>query len=158
VAGVYTAFVLLMSWVLPLFPAQPKLGPVLHQLHEFTPPEFPLLLIVPAFVLDLLWRRTGGWSAWRQAVVSGAVFLGSFAAVQWPFATFLMSPAARNWFFGAIYFGYYTSPNSLYMRYRFLPTETGAALGTELAWAFAIAILSAWLGFAAGAWMRSVRR
>ena len=27
VAGVYSVFVLLMSWILPLFPAQPKLGP-----------------------------------------------------------------------------------------------------------------------------------
>ena len=33
VAGVYSAFVLLMSWILPLFPAQPKLGPVYHQRH-----------------------------------------------------------------------------------------------------------------------------
>src|SRR5262249_24201388 len=29
VVGVYTVFVLLMSWILPLFPAEPKLGPVL---------------------------------------------------------------------------------------------------------------------------------
>src|SRR5258708_11887838 len=28
ITGVYTAFVLIMMWVLPLFPAQPKLGPV----------------------------------------------------------------------------------------------------------------------------------
>src|SRR5205814_3521681 len=48
VAGIYSFFLLLMSWILPLFPAQPKLGPVYHQLTQFTPPEFPLLLIVPA--------------------------------------------------------------------------------------------------------------
>ena len=47
-----------MSWILPLFPAQPKLGPVYHPLTQFTPPEFPLLLIVPALALDLLWQRT----------------------------------------------------------------------------------------------------
>src|SRR6516165_10428491 len=50
VAGVYTVFVLLISWILPLFPAEPKLGPVFYPVTQFTPPEFPLLLIVPAFV------------------------------------------------------------------------------------------------------------
>src|SRR5262249_22733307 len=67
VAGIYTLFVLLMSWILPLFPAEPKLGPVLHRMHEFTPPEFPLLLVVPALVLDLLWQRTAGWGILRQS-------------------------------------------------------------------------------------------
>src|SRR5438874_2589974 len=94
VAGVYFALVLLMSWMLPLFPAQPKLGPVYHTVTQFIPPEFPLLLVIPALALDLLWQRTAAWSGWRQALVSGAVFLAAFAAVQWPFADFLMSPAA----------------------------------------------------------------
>ena len=127
-AGVYSAFVLLMSWILPLFPAQPKLGPVYHQVTQFTPPEFPLLLIVPALALDLLWQRTGDWGGWRQSLVSGAVFLAVFAAVQWPFADFLMSPAARNWFFGAKYFDYFASPNSLYVRYQFLRRRDGRAI------------------------------
>ena len=47
VAGVYILFVLLMGWILPLFPAEPKLGPVYQQVTQFIPPEFPLLLIVP---------------------------------------------------------------------------------------------------------------
>src|SRR5215469_303793 len=58
VAGVYMGFIALMSWVLPLFPAEPKLGPVLWPVHQFIPPPFPLLLIVPAFALDLLWQHT----------------------------------------------------------------------------------------------------
>jgi hypothetical protein len=158
VAGIYSVFVLLMSWILPLFPAEPKLGPVYHQTHEFTPPEFPILLIVPALVLDLIWQRTGGWGAWRQAIVSGLVFLAVLAAVQWPFADFLMSPAARNRFFGTIYFGYYTSPTSLTMRYKFLPTEAGSAFWTELSWAIATAILTTRLGLAMGNWMQRIRR
>jgi hypothetical protein len=158
VAAVYSIFVLLMSWVLPLFPAEPKLGPVYHQLHEFTPPEFPLLLIAPAFVLDLIWQRTAKWGGWVQALVSGTVFVGVFMAVQWPFANFLMSPAARNWFWGAKYFGYYASPRSLYIQYKFLPAETGAALVTEIAWTLAAAILTARLGLAAGNWMLRIKR
>src|SRR5579871_6750688 len=57
VAGVYFTFLLLIGRILPLFPAEPKLGPVYHQTTQFTPPEFPLLLIVPAFFLDLIWQR-----------------------------------------------------------------------------------------------------
>jgi len=158
VAGVYMICVLLMSWILPMFPAEPKLGPVLHQIHEFTPPEFPLLLIVPAFALDLVWQRTARWGIFKQAAVSGIVFLAVFAAVQWPFASFLMSPAARNRFFGTTYFGYYTNPNSLYMRYRFLPMESGAALWKELAFSIGTATLTSLVGLAYGNRMRRIRR
>jgi hypothetical protein len=158
VTGVYSIFVLLMSWILPLFPAQPKLGPVYQQLTHFTPPEFPLLLIVPALLLDLLWQRTAHWGSWRQAVVSGSVFLAAFAAVQWPFADFLMTPAARNWFFGAKYFGYYALPTSAYVRNLFFRAEAGADLWQELALTLATAILSARLGLAAGDWMRRIQR
>ena len=158
VTAVYSVFVLLMSWILPLFPAQPKLGPVYHQLTQFTPPEFPLLLILPALALDLLWQRTGHWRSWKQAVVSAFVFVGVFAAVQWPAADFLMSPAARNWFFGAKYFGYYSLPTSLYSRYMFVPIEAGAEFRQELALTFVTAILTTRIGLAAGDWMRRIQR
>ena len=92
VAGVYSLFLMGAIWMLPLFPAEPKLGPVYQQVTHFIPPDFPLLLIAPALALDLLRARTRAWSAWRRAAVSGALFVGVFAAVQWPFAEFLMSP------------------------------------------------------------------
>src|ERR1044071_1799459 len=90
IAGFYSVFMLAMLWILPLFPATPKLGPVYFPVHQFVPPEFPLLLIVPAAALDLLWGRTASWNKWLLALVSGAVFLAVFVAVQWPFANFLM--------------------------------------------------------------------
>ena len=158
VAGVYTLFLLLVGWILPLFPAEPKLGPVYHQVTHFVPPEFPLLIIVPAFVLDLMWQRTARWGTFRQAVTSGAVFVAVFALVQWPFANFLMSPAARNSFFGTKYFGYYVSPNGIMARYRFLPTEAGPVLWREGFVALATAIVTTWLGLAWGNWMRRLRR
>ena len=133
-AGVYTVFILLMSWILPLFPAEPKLGPLYHQVTHFVTPEFPLLLLVPAFVLNLVWQRTAEWGNLRRAVISGVVSVVVLAAVQWPFADFLMSPAARNWFFGTKYFGYYVSPNGLMADYRFVETafwrEAALALAT----------------------------
>jgi hypothetical protein len=158
VTGIYTIFVLLMSWILPLFPAEPKLGPVYHHLTQFAPPEFPLLLMVPAFVLDLLWQRTAGWGILRQAAVSGVVFLAVFWAVQWPFANFLMTPAARNWFFGTKYFGYYISPNSFLARYQFYRMEQGAQLWQEAALALATAMAAMWVGLAWGNRVSCIRR
>jgi hypothetical protein len=158
VAGVYSVFILLMSWILPLFPAEPKLGPVYVQVTHFVPPEFPLLLIVPAIALDLLWQRTERWNQWALAAVSAVVFIAAFVAVQWPFADFLMSPGARNWFFGAKYFSYFIRSTSLYLRYLFFPTEKGADFWQEWAWTFATAALTIRFGLATGNWMRGIRR
>ena len=125
----------LIGRILPLFPAEPKLGPVYQHVTHFVPPEFPLLLIVPAFVLDLLWQRTGHWPLWRQSVVSGVVFLAALAAVQWPFAYFLMSPAARNWLIGAKYFAYFQRPGShLRAAIDSSPRSTAWLLVQELVW------------------------
>src|SRR5580700_12101560 len=61
VAVIYTAILLAFEWILPLFPAEPKLGPVYQHVTHLVPLRFPLLLIVPAMVLDLLWQKTGEW-------------------------------------------------------------------------------------------------
>jgi hypothetical protein len=158
VAAVYTLFLMLIGWILPLFPAEPKLGPVYHQVTQFVPPEFPMLLIIPAFVLDLMWQRTASWGTFRQAVVSAAVFLAVFALVQWPFAGFLMTPAARNGFFGTKYFGYYVSPQGMMARYRFVVTEAGGLFWKEAFTALITAVLTTWLGLGWGNWMRRIRR
>jgi len=158
VAGVYCGFVFLMGRILTLFPAEPKLGPVYHQVTQFTPPEFPLLLIVPALALDLIWRRTARWGTARQALVSGTVFLSVFAAVQWPFADFLASPEARNWLFGTKYFGYYVAQGSLMARFGFVGAEQGSAFWREAALALVAAICTSWLGLSWGNWMQRIRR
>jgi len=158
VAAVYSLFMLGMIWILPLFPAEPKLGPVYHQVTQFIPPEFPLLFIVPAFVLDWIWARTASWGTFRQAVISGIAFVGVFAAAQWPFANFLMSPAARNALFGTKYFGYFASPNSYGMRYLFVRTEAAPLFWREWAAAVVIAIFTSWLGLAWGNRMLRIRR
>jgi hypothetical protein len=158
VAAVYSVFILLVSWILPLFPATPKLGPVYTPVHQFVPPEFPLLLIVPAAALDLVWARTAGWNRWRQAIVSGVVFVGVFLAVQWPFADFLMSPAARNWFFSTVYFGYNVPPQSLYARYLFIPPAPADVFWRGIGFAAVLASISAGLGLVWGDWMKKIRR
>jgi len=92
IAGTYTLILLAFEWILPLIPAEPKLGPVYQHITHLIPLRFPLLFIVPAIMLDLLWNKTKGWGRWELAAVSGPVFVLSFLAVQWPFANFLMSP------------------------------------------------------------------
>jgi hypothetical protein len=159
VIGIYSLFLIGCVWILPLFPATPKLGPVYQNVTHFIPPEFPLLLIVPALALDWLWARTANWKLWQQSVVSGAVFLCLIVAVQWPFATFLMSPASRNWVFGTNYFDYNLRPNDLYVRHIFFQVEkTSRQFWTEMAAALGLAMLTTRLGFGWGNWMRRIRR
>src|SRR5437773_9777625 len=52
IAAVYTGLTLFMLVLLPVFAAQPLLGPIYVQVDRFMPPAFPLLLSVPAFALD----------------------------------------------------------------------------------------------------------
>jgi hypothetical protein len=163
ITAIYTAVMLAFEWILPLFPAQPKLGPVYQHVTHLIPLRFPLLLIVPAVVLDLLWRKIGRWdwwgSRWAQAAMGGPVFLVSLIAAQWPFATFLMTPAARNWFFGMNYFAYFDPANYLYDPYAFSRGEkTLAQFWGVLASAFVISIITTRLGLAWGDWMRRIRR
>ncbi|HEV8268056.1 MAG TPA: hypothetical protein VGR00_07480, partial [Thermoanaerobaculia bacterium] len=156
--AVYSALALLLLWILPLFPAEPKLGPVFHEVTHLVPFEFPLLLVFPALLLDLLFEKKSGWGDWKLAAVAGIVFVASFLAVQWPFGDFLQSPAARNAFFGAHYMGYYTQPTWRYARFLFDPAEAAPVFARGMALAVAFAILSTRLGLAAGGFLRRVTR
>jgi hypothetical protein len=82
-AALYMLFLIGLILILPLFPAEPKLGPVYHPVHQFIPPKFPLLLIVPAFVMDLLLQRTQAWKLWLRSLLAGPLFVASLVAVEW---------------------------------------------------------------------------
>ena len=159
VAGIYTTYLMVMLWIFPLFPATPKLGPVYQRITHFVPLEFPLLLIVPALLLDAFWPRIEGWRKWPQSAVMGTVFLVAFVAVQWPFADFLISPASGDWFFGTNYFAYFASPNGFDVRHLFFPAErTAVQFWLTMAEALVLAILSSRLGLSVGEWVRNIRR
>jgi hypothetical protein len=159
VAAIYTIFLLALVWILPLFPAQPKLGPVYTQVTHFVPNGFPLLFLVPAVVLDVLLRKLADRPRWLTALVAGWGFLAVFFAAQWVFAIFLNSPAARNWVFGSHYRAYMISSTSYSATHRFFPVETSSAeFWRILAMGFAFAPLSARFGLAIGDWLRRVRR
>jgi hypothetical protein len=147
--------------ILPLFPAEPKLGPVFQAVTHFIPPKFPILLIVPAILLDLLWSRTdlsGKWKPWQIALATGPLFVLPLVAVEWPFADFLMTKAAENRFFGTGYFQYNMPSTSADVMRRFVEPESGGALWSGLALAMLFAFLSAWLGIRMGRWMRGIQR
>jgi hypothetical protein len=129
-------------------------NPVTH----FIPWEFPLLVIVPAAITDLVLQRTSTWRPWLRGLTIGGAFLATFLAVQWPFATFLMTPAARNWFFGTTYRDYGTPANSLYARFEFLPPEPALTMMSGLLTAALVSWLMAYLGLYVGRAMHQVRR
>ena len=153
---------MVMLWIFPLFRATPRLGPVYQHITHFVPMEFPLLLIAPALALDILCLRFPGWSKWNkwlQAAVVGIVFLLTFVTAEWPFASFLLSPASHNWFFGTHYFPYFEPPTSSAVLGRFVHSDkTVGAFWLGMAEAQVLAILSARLGIACGNWLRRIRR
>ena len=159
VAGVYSAFVLIMMWVLPLFPAQPKLGPVYQNITHMVPLPFPILLIVPAFVLDLMWPIFKDAPKWQQALFGGVAFLAILIAVEWPFATFLMSPASRNAFFATVDFPYFALPTSPTVRHIFVQWETtSGAFWRDMGLGFLASVVSTRIGIVFGEWMSRVKR
>lgn len=157
IAAIFMAFWLATIWILPLVPAEPKLGPVYYRVTHLVPAPFPILLIVPAFLIDLLREKLAGRARWVQAAAAGCVFLLSLLAIEWPFAKFLLSPAARNWFFGSHYFDYATRPTSAIAKFIFFDLDHGE-FRTNLALALFFAILTTRLGIAWGDSLRRVRR
>lgn len=157
VATLYTVAMAVQLWILPLFPATPMLGPIRQLTTHMVPLDFPLLLIVPAFVIDLLLQRTALRGHWTRAIVLGSAFVLAFALVQWPFASFLMSESSRNAFFSTHTFPYMVSPESSGPRHAFW-TETAMETARGFVIALVIAVLSARAGHGWGTWLRSVRR
>ncbi len=160
-AAAYTAVMLLLMWIIQLFPATPKLGPIYQHITHMVTLSFPLLLIVPAICVDFVLRQVGDrWGTYRLAPVVGVVFVLAFVAVQWPFATFLVTnPMARGPLFNADNFVYWMSPTYEALTYRFDPPPANALpFAVQLLFAVAIASVSAGLGLVRGRWMTRVQR
>ncbi len=157
-SGFYMLITGAMVWILPLFPAQPLLGPINNPVDHMAPPYFPLLLAIPAFGIDLLLqRREEKRAGWLDGAAIAAVFLGLFFATHWLFADFLLSPASRNWFFAGDRVWTYSSTFGDW-RYEFWGTDTDPvtwrAMGIALLWA----LFSTRLGLWWGQWMARVQR
>jgi hypothetical protein len=164
-AAIYTLVFALGVWIFPLFAAEPKLGPVYQRITHMVPLGFPLLILAPAIALDLLWPRLNArWPEpsfgikWQQAVVAGVVYVAALMLVQWPFASFLMSPAARNAVFGTQNHPYMVPSDWYGVRNLFMPTEAAGKFAFRMTLAIAASIGCTRLGIMFGNWMRKVQR
>ncbi|RRB01167.1 hypothetical protein [Larkinella rosea] len=158
----YMLAMLIPSWILPLFPATPRLGPVLNPITHYQAFVFPLLLVIPGFVLDKLLHRFGNGrlNDWLLSALTGTVFIVIISVVQWYFGGFLQtSPYARNWFFLAESMSYSDDPTSPYhttFHPHWLESTPDFLLGIGIAILWAIA--SARIGLLWGNWMKKVQR
>ena len=153
IALVYTAMTIFMLLLLPQFEAHPLLGPIYVQIDRFMPPDFPLLLIVPAIAIDLVMKRR--FNDWALAAVLSIVFIAVFAAVQYPFADFLVSPGARNFFFASNRMPYSAPPVLQQRWYQIAPHDN---LVAGLSIAALVGYASARCGLWWGNWMARVQR
>jgi len=160
-AAFYTAVTLVLMWTLQLFPATPKLGPIYQHVTHMITLSFPLLIIVPAFCIDLVIQRLDDkLPTFRLALVTGVVFVAAFVAAQWPFASFLMyNPIAVGPVFNAENFVYWMSPTYAALSRRFdTPAPGSWPLVAHMAIAIGLATISSLEGLRLGRWMRRVRR
>jgi hypothetical protein len=159
VAAVYTVLWASAVWIFPLFPAEAKLGPVFTQETHMLPLNFPVLLLLPAVVIDVVLNHLGSRPKWLQASLAGIGFLVTMLVVQWPFAYFLVSPLARTRIFGMNYFPYMVRPSEYHLAWEFVVYEKGRlAFWIGIGIALMASVVSARLGLAWGDWMRRVRR
>jgi len=160
-AAFFTAIMLVMMWTIARFPATPKLGPIYQHITHMVPLSFPLLIIAPAVVIDLLLHRLDGRvGTLVLALCAGVAFVATFVAVQWPFASFLVfNPAARGPLFNADNYVYWMSPAYEANTRRFLPAPAGSyPMWVHVLSMIAIATVASALGLNRGNWMRRVRR
>ncbi len=156
-AAVFTAVMCVQVWLLPLFAATPKLGPIRQPVTHMVPLDFPLLLIVPALAIDLLLRVTQQRGAWMRSLMLGVAFLAAFIAVQWPFGDFLLSPASHNALFRADNYPYMLPSDWIAGPGEFI-RESVSDRWRGFGLAAVLAVLSSRVGLAWGAWLRSVQR
>ncbi len=156
-AAVYMMVMLALMWILPLFPATPKLGPIYQPITHMVALAFPLWLVVPGALIDLVRHRLDGRVPTAVlAVALAAAFLIGLVVVQWPFSTFLTeSAAARGWLFNADNYVYWAGPAYVERTRHFWGdparlADFGVALG--------FGSLSALVGLGWGRWLSKVQR
>lgn len=151
-----------MVWILPLFEAQPKLAPIYNRVDHMVPPNFPLLLIVPGFAIDLIMMKWGRpqrtfWGDTLLALGIGTAFLGTLFLAQYFFSIYLINPASDNWFFaGNRWWPYFIKLNDF--RFRFWNPQGDPLAVAGLSIALVLAIVKSRIALAFGNWMSRVQR
>jgi hypothetical protein len=162
-ALLYMGIVLVTMWVTQLFPATPRLAPIYNPVTHMVPTPFPLLLVFPALAIDLLTQRFGTERDWMLSIALGVSFVLVMLAVHWFWAEFLLSPAARNFVFGADQWDYSSSRGP--WRYQYWNLDRDAAgnfsallLAQGLGIAVVYGIISSRIGLWWGEGMSRIRR
>ncbi|MBM3823182.1 MAG: hypothetical protein FJ404_09905 [Verrucomicrobia bacterium] len=161
-AAIYMGIMAGALWILPLFRGQPMLAPIYSPVTHMVPPAFPLLLILPAALFDLLIQRFGKgripwWRVLLLAIPLGALFVGTMLPAQWHFSKFLISDSAQNRFFaGRAFYPYFSRPGP-YQK-EFWLRNRSAAQPKDIALAAGLGIAASAVGLGIGGWMTRVRR
>jgi len=156
-AAVYVGATVIMIWILQLFPAQPMLAPILRQVDHMVPPAFPILLVIPAVVVDFIMNRIPAGAKrlrqWSTAMSAGLAAMLVLGVAQWYFAEFLLSEGARNFVFAADQWDYTSAPGAWQYEFWNAPVTMAGA-----GWTALVAAVSASAGLWWGNWMTQVRR
>jgi len=157
-SAIFMAVMVSLMWIIQLFPATPKLGPIYQPITHMVAMAFPALLVIPALGVDLVMQRVRARPLFLAPILS-VVFLAIFMAVQWPFSSFLMTESARNWFFNADNFVYWMSPSGVEWSRSFVKDSPGSApFVQQLLLALLLGTFSSYVGLWFGHWMTKVRR
>jgi hypothetical protein len=164
----YMGLACVMVWMLPLFAARPLTAPVYNPMDHLMPPPFPLLLIIPALIFDLILNRgrverSIGMPGWMYSSLmigmAGLAFAAALVGVQWFFSKFLLSSAADNWFFagGGRHWPFFVKiPEQA--RRAFLNGSADELNESSLLVVGALAIASTRVGSWLGQWLKKVGR
>lgn len=155
----YTLLMAAMVWILPLFSAEPKLSPIRNFVTVMQPFEFPLMLIAPALLIDIILLKFKSMNNWALSGLLALGFVLVFLPVQWYFAEFLTTEAARGWFFGRFSWTYASDPDYPY-RYTFHPNliSTTPEIIKGAGIAILLGIASSRVALSWGNWMKQIKR
>jgi hypothetical protein len=124
-----------------------------------------VLLVVPAFGMDLVRRRLADINPWLLSLALSATFVVLLCAVQWPMAAFMVHGNSHNWLFHGHEWPYSTRMGP--WQSRFWPTERANAgiddppflsIVPALGAATGAGTIASRIGLAWGEWMSRVMR
>jgi hypothetical protein len=159
VALSYFFIIALSNWILQLFPAEPKLGPILTHTTHYQPANFPMLVFIPALLMDWI-LRSRRENEWVKALLLSVCFVLGMLIIEYPLSGWLIeSPYARNWFFGADTW-YFGDPPDWPYRYKIHPflISPPGVLALNILIAITFGTLAARLSLRWGKWMQLVKR
>ena len=166
ITSLYMIHRMLIVWILPLFPAEPLLGPIYREVTSYIAPYFPVLLIIPAIFIDIIYPKIQSYTILVKSIILGFVFCFIFFLIQWYFSIFLLSDYAKNWFFATgnniPYFIPQGDYEGKFFKYDFTPYGEKIILGEmNIVNFFKICIFSVFsvlISFILSNWLKNIKR